>query len=171
MPAFNLTEYFFASPPAVVKYQLFEISHPNFSSTFRIIRNAVYGGEIDVTHEGPDGPYTYTHYPVEIKTMGSTGNMDQEMEITFGDLGTILPLQLDQIKEANGMQTKPTIVYREYSSEDLNEPMFGPFTLSINNIAFNKTGAIFTAKPIAFNRGRTGEVYDVGRFPMLRGFF
>lgn len=171
MPLLNLTEYFFTSPPSVVRYQLFELSHPNFSNTFRIVRNAVLRGEIEVMHEGDVGPFTYHHYPVQIKTMGSAGNMDQELEITFGDLGEVLPLQLELIQEANGMQTKPTCVYREYSSADLTEPMYGPFTLVLNGMTFNKTGTTFVAKPISFNRGRTGEVYDVGRFPMLRGFF
>jgi hypothetical protein len=50
------------------------------------------------------------------------------------------------------------------------EPMFGPFTMQINSIAFNKSGCTFTAKPKAFNRARTGEIYDIGRFPMLAGF-
>lgn len=164
----ELSEFFFTAPPAVVRLQLLEISHPNFSASYKVVRNAV--GGVAVIHEDASGPHTYDYFPMEIRTMGSTGSMDQELEVTLGDLGEILPQELDNVREANGMQTKPTVIYREYSSADLLEPLFGPFTLLVNSIAFNKTGCIFTAKPVAFNRGRTGEVYDVGRFPMLRGF-
>ena len=165
----TLEEYFFKDPPATVKLQLIEITHPNFSTTYRVV-NTPSPHPIEVTHEDLTGPHEYTYVPVEIRTMGSKGDMDQELEVTFGDLGEILPTEIENVVEANGMQTKPTLVYREYLSTDLTAPVFGPFTLLINYIAFNKTGATFTAKPLAFNRGRTGEVYDVGRFPMLRGF-
>lgn len=164
----TLTEYFFAAGPAESRYQLLEISHPDFDTTFRVVRNQTKN--LIVTHEDATGPFEYVYMPMEIKTMGSSGNLDQSIEITFGDLGTILSRQLENVLRNNGMQTKPQVVYREYSSLDLTEPLFGPFTLSINTIAFNKLGASFSAKPIAFNRGRTGEVYDIGRFPMLRGF-
>lgn len=165
-----LTEYFFASRPAAIKYQLLEITHPNFSGPYRVCRNNAPDFDLSVLHEGGLGPFIYTFLPMQIRTMGSAGNMDQELEITFGDLGELLPQQIEFINNANGMQTKPSIVYREYSSIDLTLPIFGPFTLNVNAIAFNKTGAVFTAKPQAFNRGRTGEIYDVGRFPMLVGF-
>lgn len=49
-------------------------------------------------------------------------------------------------------------------------PIFGPFELEISGIAFNRTGCSFTAKPKQFNKTRTGEIYDIGRFPMLIGF-
>jgi hypothetical protein len=166
----DLTEFFFTAPPVVVRLLLLEITHPNFSTSYKVVQNAAVGTTISVTHEDATGPHVYTHFPMEIRTMGSSGSMDQELEVTLADLGEILPQELDNVREANGMQIKPTVIYREYSSADLLEPLFGPFTLFVNSIAFNKTGCIFTAKPVAFNRGRTGEVYDVGRFPMLRGF-
>lgn len=162
-----LTNYFFASKPAVVRIQLLEISHPNFDTTYRLCRNPTKG--LFVTHEDAT-LREYLYMPMQIRTMGSAGNLNQELEVTFGDLGTILAEQLQNVRRNNGMQTKPLIVYREYASSDLTAPMFGPFTLNVNNITFNKTGAVFTAKPAAFNLGRTGEVYDLGRFPMLQGF-
>jgi hypothetical protein len=171
----TLEEYFFKEPTSVVKLQLIEISHPHFSTTYRVTNT---GTDIQVVHEDSSGPHTYTYVPMQIRTMGSSGDMDQELEVTFGDLGELLPAELQNVIDANGMQTKPILVYREYLSSELdpiipgvlNGPVFGPFTLNINAISFNSSGATFVAKPVAFNRGRTGDVYDVGRFPMLRGF-
>lgn len=102
--------------------------------------------------------------------MGSTGNLDQDLQITLGDLGEILPAQIGFVRNANRMREKPSLIYREYASNALFAPMFGPFTMQVNSIVFNKTGATFTAKPVAFNKSRTGEVYDLTRFPMLGGF-
>lgn len=132
-----------------------------------------------MTHEDDSGPFNYGYLPMQIKTLGTTSSLDQQMEITLGDVGTILATEMSLVAAANGFQTKPQLVYREYRSDEFTVidgdpvyfgPMFGPFTLEINALAFNKQGCVFTAKPPQFNRTRTGEIYDVGRFPMLAGF-
>lgn len=174
-----LTDFFFKSPQAVIRFQLLEISHPNFSQTFRVIRNAV-SSPITVLHED-SAIVTYTHYPLKISEIGSDNSLDQEMQITLGDLGQVLPTELDNVNAANHMLVKPVLKYREYLSNSYVmvgspprpqyvNPIRGPFTLEINAIAFNKQGAVFTAKPPVFNQVRTGEYYTVERFPMLRGF-
>lgn len=172
----ELSEYIFTSPPSVVNLQCLEISHPNFSTTYRFVRNAP--GGIKATYEDL-GPFAFIYLPMMIKTLGATSSLDQQMEITLGDVGTIISNEISLIADSNGFQTKPQLVYREYRSDNYAitdgeavyfSPIFGPFTLEINALAFNKDGTVFTAKPPAFNRTRTGEVYDVGRFPMLKGF-
>jgi hypothetical protein len=52
----------------------------------------------------------------------------------------------------------------------IQAPIFGPLTLEVTNVSFNKQGAVFTAKPKSFNMAKTGEFYTVERFPMLAGF-
>lgn len=164
----NLTEYFFNRSPAVFRLQMVEIDHSAFlDGPFRLCPTVM--GGITVTHEDTVVA-NYQYVPMEIKTMGSTGNLDQDLEITLGDLGEILPAQIGFVRNANKMREKPSLIYREYASNALSAPMFGPFTMQVNGISFNKTGATFTAKPVAFNRSRTGEVYDLTRFPMLAGF-
>ena len=172
-----LSEFFFAESQAVRQLQLLEITHPDFTSPYRLVRNAP--GGIKAIHEDDNGPYLYQYVPMQIKQLGASSDLDQSIEVTFGDLGTLLPIELEQVMEANGMQTKPTVIYREYITSDiamidgepvLTDPVYGPFTLEVNSIAFNKTGCVFTAKPPQMNKGRTGEVYDVARFPMLAGF-
>lgn len=173
----EISEFIFARHPAVVQLQLIELSHPNFSATYRFVRNCPVG--VKAMHEDDTGPHNYAYLPMQIKTLGTTNSLDQQMEITIGDVGKILPTEIGLISDSNGFQTKPELVYREYRSDEitLNDgdivliaPMFGPLTLEINALAFNKQGCVFTAKPPQFNRTRTGEIYDVGRFPMLVGF-
>lgn len=172
-----LSEFFFGAKPSIVQLQCVEISHPNFTATYRFVRNALSG--IKAMHEDDTGPHIYQYLPMIIKTLGTTSSLDQSMEITLGDVGQIVPTEIRQIAEANGFQTKPELVYREYRSDEFTiedgepvyiAPMFGPFTLEINALAFNRQGCVFTARPPQLNRTRTGEIYDVGRFPMLAGF-
>lgn len=164
----DLSDFFFGSSPATVRLQLLEISHPSFSTTYRVVRNAI--GGISVTHEGPAGPFAYTHYPLKIKVVGSGNDLEQAMEISFGDVGQVLPNEIAAVMEANTTQTKPSVTYREYSSDNLTVPLGTPLTHEITTIAFNKQGATFTTKPPAFNRTRTGKLYTIAQFPMLRGF-
>ncbi len=176
-----LSEYFFKSQTAVTRFQLLEISHPNFTQTFRVLRNKGLG-DIHVLHED-SAAVVYSHFPMKIDEMGADNSLDQEIQVTLGDLGQVLPFELEQVTIANAMNTKPVLVYREYLSDSFVEvtiggipviqyvnPVRGPFTLEINSIAFNKQGAVFSAKPPAFNKVRTGEYYTVERLPMLRGF-
>jgi hypothetical protein len=110
-----LADFFFTAPPAVVQLQMVEIYHPDFSQTHRLCRNS--GKDIYVLHESGVGPFVYSYVPMLIKNLGTTSSLDQQMEFTLGDVGEILPAELELIAEANGFQTKPTITYREYRSD------------------------------------------------------
>lgn len=124
-----LSEYFFKAPPAAVRLQLLEISHPNID-TFRVVRNNIKG-PINVKHED-DEVVEYEHYPLRIEEIGSDNSLDQEIRITLGDLGQILPTQLDLISEANNMNTKPVLKYREYLSNS-----YGMLPLGLPNWLFD----------------------------------
>jgi hypothetical protein len=160
------SEFFLSSPPVVAQLELLEITHPSFSETHRLVRNRV--GGVTVTHEGPDGPYDYTDVPMAIKALGSGTDLDQSIEVTLGDLGEIIPAELSLIAAANTTQIKPLLKYRTYRSDDLDEPLFGPVSLRVDAIALNKEGATFKARAASFNVARTGETYNLLRFPMLR---
>jgi len=173
----ELSEFLFGAHPSIVQIQCIELTHPNFSGTYRFVRNVV--GGIKVTYEDDSGPFNYAYLPMQIKTLGATSSLDQQMEVTLGDVGQILPSEIRIISDANGFSTKPVMTYREYRSDEFTMvdgdpvyfgPMFGPFELEVNALAFNKSGCVFTARPPQFNRTRTGEIYDIGRFPMLAGF-
>ena len=90
--------------------------------------------------------------------------------MTLGDLGQLLPQELDAVLAADGIGTKPALKYRLYRSDDLTEPMLGPLTYEITTFNFNRDGASFRAGPRSLNLNRTGERYTIARFPMLKGF-
>jgi hypothetical protein len=157
--------FFLGSSPTIVQLELMELTHPKFSQTFRLVRNAVNG--VTVTHEGGAGPFAYTYLPMRIKPLGSQTDLDQELEITIGDLGDIIPAELDRVATGNAFFIKPSLVYRTYRSDDLTTPLFGPFTFRVDGVTFTKQGAAFKARAAQFNQTRTGDTYRIERFPML----
>ena len=113
---------------------------------------------------------TFDYYPLRIENNGSRDDLDQSFTITLGDLGEVLPTELDGVASQDGFGEKPRVVYRTYRSDDLTRPLFGPVILEVESFAFNREGSTFTAKAPSLNINKTGELYLLERFPMLRGF-
>lgn len=160
-------EFFLNSKSSVIQLETIEISHPNFTKVYRIVRNSVNG--IEVTLESNE-TVTFDYYPLSIENSGVRDDLDQSIRINLGDLGEVLPKELDEVSSNDGFGIRPTVVYRTYRSDDLTKPLFGPVLLEIVNFAFNREGSTFEAKAPSLNINKTGEFYKIERFPMLRGF-
>lgn len=161
-----LSELLLNSPPYVVQLQALDFSHSAFSGTHRVCRNCGPGG-ITLPAEG-GGPYVYSYYPMKIRVVGSGNDLDQTMEVTFGDLGEVLPAQLELVQRFNRFREKPIMTYWEYRSDDLSSAVYGPVKFRVDAMAFNKTGCVIKGKAASFNKGRVGAYYTVEIFPMLR---
>ena len=160
-------EFFLKSKSSVVQLETLEISHPNFTKVYRVVRNAVQG--VTVTLENTSTA-TFDYYPLKIENAGVRDDLDQVLSISLGDLGEVLPKELDEVSSNDGFGTKPVVIYRTYRSDDLTRPLFGPVTLEVVSFAFNREGSSFEAKAPSLNINKTGEIYKLDRFPMLRGF-
>lgn len=163
----SYAEFFLAGPSAAAELDLIEITHPEFSQAYYIVRNAV--GGVTVTLEDGTTQRAYLYYPLGVKPMGFRDNLDQGFQITVGDTGDTLPEELNRVYNADAMDVYPTFVYRAYRSDDLTVPLYGPVTLRIEKVTQTEEGASFDAIAPSVNNGRTGEVYRLDRFPMLRG--
>lgn len=164
----DYSEFFLSSPPTVSQLDLLEISHPDFTQIYYLVRNSPFCLPIEVTHEDAS-VHTYEYVPMRVKPLGTQMDLDQELEVTLGDLGEILPAELDAVAAGNGFQTKPTVIYRTYRSDDLSAPLFGPVNLRVDGISFSREGASFRARAAAFNVTRTGQTYRIEDIPMLEG--
>lgn len=109
----NYSQFFLNSSSAVVQFETIEISHPKFSKIYRIVRNAING--ITATLEDLSS-VTFDYYPLKITPTGSDNDLDQTLQVQFGDLGDILPKELDLV--------------------------FGPFGPSVANPSFDEDTAI-----------------------------
>lgn len=162
----DYAEFFLNSKSSVVHLETIEISHPNFTKVYRVVRNATEG--ITVTLETSD-VVEFEYYPLMIESVGVKDDLDQGIRITLGDLGEVLPKELDEIVANSGFGIKPVVKYRVYRSDDLSRPVFGPVNLEVSNFAFTSEGATFEAAAPSININKTGEIYTLERFPMLRG--
>lgn len=160
-------EFFLASRADVVQLDLIEISHPDFSQVYRIVRNAVDGVTVNL---GPGEEAAFFQwYPIGLSAIGATDDMDAALRIEFADLGEVIPEELDRIDEAGGWLIKPAVRYWSFRSDDLTAPLIGPLELEIGEMGGNDTGTGFEARAPQINASRTGERYTLDRFPMLRG--
>lgn len=162
----SYAEFFLNSQSSVVQLELLELSHPSFTKTYRIVRNAVNGVLANIEHVYQQ----FDYYPLRISPTGSRDNLDHSFKLDLGDLGEVLPRELDAIASAGTFDVKPTIRYWTFRSDDLSQPLFGPLILEVQHFNFNKDGCSFEAKAPSLNVSKTGEVYKLDRFPMLRGF-
>jgi hypothetical protein len=160
-------EYFLNSRSNVVELELIEISHPSFSKTYRIVRNAIDG--VTVTHEDAS-EHEYEYFPLKLTPTGASDDLDQTIKVELGDLGQIIPLELDRIANDETFAVKPTLLYRTYRSDDLSAPLYGPVRFQIASITFQKNGSAFEAGAPRLNMTSTGQIYSMDRFTMLRGF-
>lgn len=161
------SEFFLRSASSVVQLECIEISHPSFTKVYRIVRNATKG--VSVRYENGVF-YSHDYYPLKLTSLGSRGDLDQGFRINLGDLGEILPKELDAISVADTYRIKPVVKYRAFRSDDLSNAMFGPLVLEAGLLSFKREGCTFDAKAPSLNINKTGELYKLDRFPGLRGF-
>jgi hypothetical protein len=161
------TEFFLNSKSSVVQLDLLEITHSSFSQDYNIVRNST--SPIEVVLEDSQTK-TFIYYPLKITPLGDKNDLDQSIRVDLGDLGEIIPEEVDRVLNDNNFTEKPIVKYRTYRSDDLSQPLLGPWVLQIDHFTFNREGCSFEAKAPSLNINRTGELYRIDRFPMLRGF-
>ncbi len=159
-------QFFLQAQASVVRIECLELYHPSFSQHYYVVRNATQG--ITVRHE--DGiDYEYMYYPLRIKMVGLSSNLDFGIDVDLGDLGDLVPNELSRIT-GDAIRIKPTVIYRSYRSDALDKILEGPFSLEAKQISYNRDGCSFKARPKTLNNYSTGEIYDLTRFYPLRGF-
>lgn len=160
-------KFFLSSYRKVMRFECLEFSHPSFSKTYYIVRNAIEG--ITVRYE--DGNiYEHEYWPLKIQALSVTSTLESGIKVDLGDLGELLPMEIENVLRAGTINTKPIVKYRTYRSDNLNDILEGPFVLEIKTLSHNRDGCSFEAKAISLNITATGEIYDLQRFAPLRGF-
>jgi hypothetical protein len=159
-------EFFFNSQSSVQEYETLVIAHPAFSKTYYIVRNAPNG--VTLTLEDTTS-HLFTYYPLSIKRTGANDNLDQTLQINLGELSQIIPPEIDRVRAAGQILTKPTLTYRTFRSDTL-EIMEGPFVFELPTLARTADQNALQARAPRLNQNATGEIYTMTRFPMLRAF-
>lgn len=165
MPSY--AEYFLNSPSSVPQLDLIELSHPNFSQSYRIVRNAPLGVTVDLSTSETDAAFIY--YPVKVAQLGARADLDAGVRIDLGDLGELIPEEIDAVSLAGGFATKPSLRYWTFRGDDFSAPIYGPIVLEVPSITLTAQGSSFDASAPALNSTKTGERETLTRFPMLTG--
>lgn len=163
-------EFFFCSSRSTSLIEGLEISHPSFSQTRYLVRNPNPWMRVQPLGHGGGIVQEYEYLPLRLRPMESRGDLDYGIGVDLGDLGEIIPEELQRVRNAGTQHIRPTVVYRAWRSDRLNEPMMGPIRLQVDQITRTREGATFDAIAPYLNLTRTGEIYTFERFPMLRGF-
>lgn len=163
----DYASFFLNRPSSVYPIDCLEISHPSFSQTYRVQMANANG--VTVTHE--DGQqYFYEYFPLKVDKGSTTDDLDQSLNISMGELGEIFPKELDALFAGPNSTVKPMLSYRYYRSDDLTAPL-EKAVLELQNFTFDDTGnTTFQAMAPLLNNSKTGELYTLDRFPMLRAF-
>ena len=159
--------YFLGAPRDVIILDCIEISHSSFTQIYRRVRNNTDG--VTVRIETGDH-ILFPYYPMRITELSDQADLDTGLRIDFGDLGEILPKEVDAVTAADNMLEKPRIIYRGYRSDDLETPLIGPLILEARTFSFAREGASFEATAPYVNLNKTGETFNLTRFFTLRGF-
>ncbi|MFZ3193754.1 MAG: hypothetical protein WA154_11195 [Moraxellaceae bacterium] len=160
-----LREFLASAPQTKYAIQQVSISHSAMTQAYHLWTEPFAGTVSDelgapLTVSGANN--------IAIKTPGSPDHLDQSFEITlstvdssntFRDEMALIPLDTTE---------QILVVYREYLSDDLTEPM-ATVQLQVETIAYNRGAAVITAVSPRLNLTRTGELYTLKRFPTLRG--
>jgi hypothetical protein len=149
-----------------IMVQTIELSHPNFSQTYAL-QNVSYS-PITVTTE--NGSLVCQPCPMDIKRLNSSADLEQNLSVTIGDVGTIISEEILRVMQADGNLTKPVCKYRAYSSKDLATIVLGTFVLEVQDVSPTEEGSVLNIAPPNLNAAGTGEVYDDTEIPMLKGF-
>lgn len=164
----SYSEFFLNSRRDVVQLELVEVTHPNFTQPYRIVRNAPRGVTVNLSADEPQIAFTY--FPARVSQQGARDDLDSSIQIDLGDLGEVIPGEVDAVREAGGSMTKPALRYWAFRSDELAAPIYGPIALEIPSISFSEEGASFEARAPTLNSAKTGERWTLDRIPMLRGF-
>lgn len=162
----NYTEFFLNSKASVVELDCFEISHSSFSQTYYLVRNSTLA--ITVTHENAT-EHEYLCAPMKVTFDKLRDDLDQIINIQFGDLGEIIPIELKRVRIDDKFKEYPKVVYRTYRSDVLTEPLYGPARLELAEASLTRMGSLLKIQAPSLNTNRTGENYRIARFPMLIG--
>lgn len=168
MAVAELLKFYLGSLKETAMLEFVEIKHSALSKVWRITKNFPEG--ITVKHE--DGAaYAYEYWPLALSFDGRKVDLDSGLRLDLGDLGTLMPQEIDNIIRAGGIGEKPVMLYRIYSSDNLDEPLSGPVSFEIHSVSRNAEGSSIEAKAPLINTSGTGLIYTLdGPFEPLRDY-
>ena len=167
MASIKEMEYWLRGRHDDVRLECIEIKHPSFSRDYRFVRNHADG--VRIKHE--DGVYRdYEPLPMTINAAKSASDLQQSFTIGIGDVGEVMPREIDRLRRGSHQLVKPTLNYRTYLTSDSTTPMNSVRGLEITDNKPQKQGAVFACQARQLNKNSTGIIFTDDLVPTLKGF-
>ncbi|WP_198077798.1 hypothetical protein [Acinetobacter calcoaceticus] len=164
----DYTAFYLNRSGSVTPIECIEMSHPNFDDSFRYTSDDTYG--VTVKHENGGADFYYQYQPMTIKRSTVSNNLDQKISLTIGDVDDKLIMAADKARLSEYWKSRPKVKWRLYRDDNLTIPLVTLQTLEVASISKDDTGnCTFEAVAPELNSVKTGEIYDLERFPLLRG--
>lgn len=158
----DYTAFFLDSTAGVVALECIEISHPSFSKVFRYVKNDADG----ITAEGN----TFDYQPMSLKRSNVSNDLEQQMSVTLADMQDDLSNAIRLIRTSDYARVSPSFKFKIFRDDDLTMPMVELQTLEIVSISKDSSILVtFDAQAPELNNSRTGLIYSIEDFPLLRG--
>jgi len=153
-------------PESAFIIECIEITHSMWPKPLRYVTNIADG--ITVIQNGTETFYEYAVIKVD---RGSTSDdLDQKISISVADLGLVVPDLIDKILESNSLE-RPKVVYRMFSSLDLENPIKIVENIEVTEQNTDYQGTTFNAEAEKLNEVGTGLLFTKENFPTLVGFY
>lgn len=164
----DYTSFFLNSSSGVVPLECVEISHPDFIEPFRFVKNDTEG--VTVKHEATGPDISYEYQPMSIQRSTVTNDLDQKLSLTIADVDDELIKSVVSARLGTNWKVRPSVKWRLYRDDDLTAPMVSLQTLEVATLSKDGSGnCTFDAQAPELNSVKTGEIYSLERFPLLRG--
>lgn len=159
------TQVYLGRSGTVRLYECVIFSHPNFTQTYRFVRNKV--GGLTATLDSVSTDFSY--YPLRLTPQGDDDDLDYGLQVDLGEVGDIASVEFDAVEAANGFGTKPSVQFMVYRSDDLTAPFLGPVEMIVSEVTIAREGISFLAHAPRMNDNQTGVTYTPDIFPGLAG--
>ena len=172
MPTINdIKDFHLDSTPQIALLETLEVSHSAWATPIRIVTNHADG----LSARNELGQFVnYQFAPLLVTKGTTTDNLDQNLKITLGDLGEIIPPLIDAIRAANSDEY-PQVTYRAYAY-DAGSMLLAKETpidvikgLVVTAMSRDSQATSFEAKTIDKNSVKTGRTYNLNDYPDLKG--
>lgn len=155
----DYTSFFLNNHGGAVVLECLEITHSTFIKPTRFVKNDTNGVIAEGLH--------YEYQPMSIKRNNVSNDLEQTLSITIADMDDSF---FKKILVATETNERPGVVFKLFSDQDLTTPLMTLQKLEIASLSKDSTGlATFEAQAPELNSVKTGQIYTLDDYPLLRG--
>lgn len=167
----DIKDFHLDSSPSIASLETLEVSHSLWPKPVRIVTNHADG--IDAMLETGE-IVNFEFAPLLINKGMTSDDLDQNLNITLGDLGEIVPPLIKQIR-ASESDEHPQVIYRQYAFDTSAKAFAKPKPIDImkglyvEQMSRDHQATTFDAKTRDKNTVSTGRPYTTVSHPDLKG--